>query len=242
MAADAGRYEAGGYRDRTSSFPRFPRRQLTSSRRPTPTGTGTAIARWSLYVLYVPFFRLLVLKQPRSRSARRATRSPSSSKSAASSSPSSAPSPSTTSCTSKKISSSPTYAFPSRLPHHSLTARSQHYTFCTGPPSPLRPPTNPLAADDFIVNKYRGKSGPMFNFDVHDDVRLVADATVEKDEVRPSLSLSSSLADETVVARWQSRREELVQSVETCVSFPRVCGVGLMEKDRYLPGVEVGGL
>ena len=82
----------------------------------------------------------------------------------------------------------------------------------------------------------------MFNFDVHDDVRLVADATVEKDEVRPSLSLSSSLADETVVARWQSRREELVQSVETCVPFPRVCGVGLMEKDRYLPGVEVGGL
>ncbi|KWU41463.1 XAP5-domain-containing protein [Rhodotorula sp. JG-1b] len=29
---------------------------------------------------------------------------------------------------------------------------------------------------DFIVNKYRGKSGPMFNFDVHDDVRLTHDA------------------------------------------------------------------
>ncbi|PSR75397.1 hypothetical protein PHLCEN_2v9155 [Hermanssonia centrifuga] len=35
---------------------------------------------------------------------------------------------------------------------------------------------------DFIVNKARGKSGPLFNFDVHDDVRLLADATVEKDE------------------------------------------------------------
>ncbi|EPQ28710.1 uncharacterized protein PFL1_03514 [Pseudozyma flocculosa PF-1] len=35
---------------------------------------------------------------------------------------------------------------------------------------------------DFIVNKTRGKSGPLFNFDVHDDIRLVADATVEKDE------------------------------------------------------------
>ncbi|CDU23952.1 related to xap-5 protein [Sporisorium scitamineum] len=35
---------------------------------------------------------------------------------------------------------------------------------------------------DFIVNKARGKSGPLFNFDVHDDVRLVADASVEKDE------------------------------------------------------------
>ncbi|PWZ02681.1 XAP5-domain-containing protein [Testicularia cyperi] len=35
---------------------------------------------------------------------------------------------------------------------------------------------------DFIVNKARGKSGPLFNFDVHDDVRLIADASVEKDE------------------------------------------------------------
>lgn len=35
---------------------------------------------------------------------------------------------------------------------------------------------------DFIINKARGKSGPLFNFDVHDDVRLLADATVEKDE------------------------------------------------------------
>lgn len=35
---------------------------------------------------------------------------------------------------------------------------------------------------DFIVNKARGKSGPLFNFDVHDDIRLVADASVEKDE------------------------------------------------------------
>lgn len=27
-------------------------------------------------------------------------------------------------------------------------------------------------------------SGPLFSFDVHDDIRLVNDATVEKDEVR----------------------------------------------------------
>ncbi|KAK4689432.1 protein FAM50, partial [Tremellales sp. Uapishka_1] len=37
---------------------------------------------------------------------------------------------------------------------------------------------------DFILNKARGKSGPLFNFDVHDDVRLLQDATKEKDEVR----------------------------------------------------------
>lgn len=42
----------------------------------------------------------------------------------------------------------------------------QHYTFY-----------------DFIITKARGKSGPLFNFDVHDDVRMLGDATVEKDEV-----------------------------------------------------------
>lgn len=37
-------------------------------------------------------------------------------------------------------------------------------------------------ADELIVKKARGKSGPLFNFDVHDDVRMVNDARVEKDE------------------------------------------------------------
>ncbi|KAI8823605.1 XAP5, circadian clock regulator-domain-containing protein [Fimicolochytrium jonesii] len=35
---------------------------------------------------------------------------------------------------------------------------------------------------DFIINKTRGKSGPLFSFDVHDDVRLISDATVETEE------------------------------------------------------------
>jgi len=35
---------------------------------------------------------------------------------------------------------------------------------------------------ELIVNRARGKSGPLFNFDVHDDVRMVNDARVEKDE------------------------------------------------------------
>ena len=35
---------------------------------------------------------------------------------------------------------------------------------------------------ELIVNKARGKSGPLFSFDVHDDVRMVNDARVEKDE------------------------------------------------------------
>lgn len=35
---------------------------------------------------------------------------------------------------------------------------------------------------DFIVTKARGKSGPLFQFDVHDDVRMISDATIEKEE------------------------------------------------------------
>lgn len=35
---------------------------------------------------------------------------------------------------------------------------------------------------DLIVGKARGKSGPLFHFDVHEDVRATHDATIEKDE------------------------------------------------------------
>ena len=39
---------------------------------------------------------------------------------------------------------------------------------------------------ELIVCKARGKSGPLFNFDVHDDVRVGAiDHRVEKDESHP---------------------------------------------------------
>ena len=35
---------------------------------------------------------------------------------------------------------------------------------------------------DLINDKARGKSGPLFHFDVHEDIRLVNDASKEKDE------------------------------------------------------------
>ncbi|WVN86817.1 uncharacterized protein L203_101990 [Cryptococcus depauperatus CBS 7841] len=53
---------------------------------------------------------------------------------------------------------------------------------------------------DFIINKARGKSGPLFNFDVHDDVRLVQDATVEKDE---------SHAGKVVERSWYNRHKHI---------------------------------
>ncbi|XP_077983187.1 protein FAM50A-like isoform X2 [Glandiceps talaboti] len=53
---------------------------------------------------------------------------------------------------------------------------------------------------DFIVTKARGKSGPLFSFDVHDDIRLVNDATVEKDE---------SHAGKVVLRSWYERNKHI---------------------------------
>ena len=63
---------------------------------------------------------------------------------------------------------------------------SQHYTFY-----------------EFIVSKARGKSGPLFSFDVHDDVRMVSDATVEKDE---------SHAGKIVERGWYNRNKHVFPS------------------------------
>jgi len=53
---------------------------------------------------------------------------------------------------------------------------------------------------DFIVTKARGKSGPLFNFDVHDDIRIVHDATKEKNE---------SHAGKVVLRSWYERNKHI---------------------------------
>uniref|UniRef100_A0A8D8R0L7 Protein FAM50 homolog n=1 Tax=Cacopsylla melanoneura TaxID=428564 RepID=A0A8D8R0L7_9HEMI len=53
---------------------------------------------------------------------------------------------------------------------------------------------------DFIVTKARGKSGPLFSFDVHEDVRMVSDASVEKDE---------SHAGKVVLRNWYERNKHI---------------------------------
>lgn len=53
---------------------------------------------------------------------------------------------------------------------------------------------------DFIVTKARGKSGPLFNFDVHEDVRMVNDALVEKDE---------SHAGKVCLRSWYERNKHI---------------------------------
>ncbi|CAM9288829.1 unnamed protein product, partial [Ectocarpus fasciculatus] len=53
---------------------------------------------------------------------------------------------------------------------------------------------------DLIVTKARGKSGPLFHFDVHDDVRLVGDVRIEKDESHPG---------KVVERRWYERNKHI---------------------------------
>lgn len=53
---------------------------------------------------------------------------------------------------------------------------------------------------DFIVSKARGKSGPLFNFDVVEDVRLVNDAKKEKEDAH---------AAKVVDRRWYERNRHI---------------------------------
>lgn len=53
---------------------------------------------------------------------------------------------------------------------------------------------------DFIVTKARGKSGPLFTFDVHDDVRMTSDASVEKEE---------SHAGKVLLRSWYERNKHI---------------------------------
>ncbi|CAI5482648.1 unnamed protein product [Closterium sp. Yama58-4] len=53
---------------------------------------------------------------------------------------------------------------------------------------------------ELIVNKARGKSGPLFHFDVHDDIRTTGDATIEKDE---------SHAGKVVERHWYDKNKHI---------------------------------
>lgn len=53
---------------------------------------------------------------------------------------------------------------------------------------------------ELIINKARGKSGPLFHFDVHEDVRTTADATIEKDE---------SHAGKVVERHWYEKNKHI---------------------------------
>ncbi|XP_003737320.1 protein FAM50 homolog [Galendromus occidentalis] len=53
---------------------------------------------------------------------------------------------------------------------------------------------------DFIVTKARGKSGPLFSFDAHEDVRMTSDASKEKEE---------SHAGKVLLRSWYERNKHI---------------------------------
>mmetsp|Transcript_22056 Transcript_22056/g.55354 ORF Transcript_22056/g.55354 Transcript_22056/m.55354 type:complete len:282 (+) Transcript_22056:60-905(+) len=71
---------------------------------------------------------------------------------------------------------------------------------------------------DLIATKARGKSGPLFNWDVHDDVRLTIDASKEKDE---------SHAAKVVERRWYEKNKHIFPASRWEVFDPSI------KRDKY---------
>eukprot|EP01038_Epipyxis_sp_PR26KG_P006976 gene6976-9536_t len=66
---------------------------------------------------------------------------------------------------------------------------------------------------DLIITKARGKSGPLFHFDVHDDIRLINDATIEKDESHPG---------KVVDRRWYEKNKHIFPASRWEIYDPNV--------------------
>lgn len=71
---------------------------------------------------------------------------------------------------------------------------------------------------ELILSKARGKSGPLFSFDVHDDVRITHDATIEKDESHPG---------KIVERHWYERNKHIFPASRWEVFDPQV------KRDKY---------
>mmetsp|Transcript_39874 Transcript_39874/g.124689 ORF Transcript_39874/g.124689 Transcript_39874/m.124689 type:complete len:157 (-) Transcript_39874:826-1296(-) len=66
---------------------------------------------------------------------------------------------------------------------------------------------------DLIVTKARGKSGPLFHFDVREDIRMMHDVRIEKDESHPG----------KVVERvWYDRNKHIFPASRWEIYDPRV--------------------
>lgn len=59
---------------------------------------------------------------------------------------------------------------------------------------------NDLSFYDLIATKARGKSGPLFYFDVRDDVRVAQDVRIEKEESHPG---------KVVERKWYERNKHI---------------------------------
>mmetsp|Transcript_24444 Transcript_24444/g.36208 ORF Transcript_24444/g.36208 Transcript_24444/m.36208 type:complete len:110 (-) Transcript_24444:207-536(-) len=82
---------------------------------------------------------------------------------------------------------------------------------------------------DLIVTKARGKSGPLFSFDVHDDVRVgPVDHRVEKDESHPG---------KVAERRWYEKNKHILWEVfdlpKSMESIQFMAGKSLHKRDGY---------
>jgi len=78
-----------------------------------------------------------------------------------------------------------------------LCARSASLT-C--PPPPVVPPQS-ATFYDFIVNKSKGKSGPLFHFDVHDDIRMHGS--------NPGVEKEDSHAGKVIHRSWYEKNKHI---------------------------------
>ncbi|KAL0670110.1 hypothetical protein Bca4012_032814 [Brassica carinata] len=73
---------------------------------------------------------------------------------------------------------------------------------------------------ELIINKARGKSGPLFHFDVHEDVRTIADATIEKDESHAGKVVERHWYEKNKhifpASRWEPLTETVSRLVHRC--------------------------
>ena len=76
---------------------------------------------------------------------------------------------------------------------------------------------------DFIVSRAKGKTGPLFNFDVREDVRLKYDATVEKEE---------SHAGKVVLRSWFDRNKHIFPA-SRWEPFDPTKDYGKDERDKF---------
>jgi protein FAM50 len=78
---------------------------------------------------------------------------------------------------------------------------------------------------DLIVSKARGKSGPLFHFDVHDDVRASGDARIEKDESHAGKVMKRGWYDrnkhEFPASRWEVYDSAVVYDSYTISDGPK---------------------
>ena len=66
---------------------------------------------------------------------------------------------------------------------------------------------HPITFYELILTKARGKSGPLFHFDVHDDIRLTDDHRIEKDESHPGKIVEKRWYETSGEQRIENREE-----------------------------------